>query len=527
MSGTSPTIPTATASSGASLLGGAKGIIVIIAAVVVVASGVGVGIWKFAFPDPKLQVVQRNVTYTFPAGVGKKTLIASCLSNETLLSGGFSLPGGYVTLSDKLPGAQAWQVDGATTDGATTMTAYATCINGKLDTYFLNYQESQYKQDTIALSPGGVGYQRSNNTEKFPGCPGGDLSTGVGFMLLSHKVGDTIPVPFRNTVPLSGSNTWYWELNPATTRLSSPYPPGAYTFAYVHTLCVKQLYNTVWQEKTFAAPAQAATTFSLGCPKDKLLVGGGYFFSDSHAEGSNNNDFYDGWLYASHSAPAAAGTPSGRVAKTWHVTAVNNEPGGNALLYNSIWWHQEKNSDGDVIGSAFYPDHVAHNSDDQVLYALRSPDTRKLTMRVLCATSTVSPTSPAKPLGPLPTIQAPVITPLPTATATPASTPTPRPTATAAAAPTPTLSVSPTQTTGFCVNGQWDNKLTITNTGDGTLTWSISSTLPSGISASPASGALGAGASQSVSLSGNAPVQQFQITFSSNGGSKTATIICQ
>lgn len=322
MSGSSPVTSSAASGGAKSLLGGAKGIAIGVSAAIVVVAGVGAGIWKFAFPDPTLQVIQRNVSYTFPAGAGAKSLIASCLSNETLVSGGFSLPGGYVTLSDKSPSAQAWQVDGATTDGATTMTAYALCINAKLTTYFLSYQPTQYRSYKITYNPSVGGIQSPDTTETFPGCPGGDLSSGVGFFLSSHVEGGTPPVPFRGSFPKNGANLWYWEMNP-TTSLSATWPQEAGTFAYVHTLCVKELYNTVWVEKTFAAPAKTTTSFSVSCPKDKLLVGGGYWFPDSHDVNRNNNDFYDGWLYASHSAPAAAGTPSGKLAKSWYVTAVN------------------------------------------------------------------------------------------------------------------------------------------------------------------------------------------------------------
>ena len=526
MSGPSPVTSSAASGGVKSLFGGAKGIAIAVSAAVVVVAGVGAGIWKFAFPDPTLQVVERNVSYVFPAGAGTKTLIAGCLSNETLVSGGFSLPGGYVTLSDKSPSAQAWQVDGATTVGATTITAYALCINAKLDTYFLGYQPTQCYPYKITLSSGGVGHQSPDNRETFPGCPGGDLSTGVGFMLSSHVEGGTPPAPFRGAIPKSKANLWIWEMNPATS-LAAILPPEAGTFAYIHTMCVKQLYNTVWLEKTFAASAKSTTTFTMSCPTDKLLVGGGYWFADSHDEFKNNNDFYDGWLYASHSAPPAAGIPSGKLAKAWYVTAVNNEVGGNKLLHDMIWWHNQLNPDGDVIGGSSYYGSVEFNPEDVPMYSLQSPDTRSLTMRILCSTSDATPTSPAKPIGVVPPMRPPIITPL--ATPIPTATATAGPSATMTPAAVPTLSVSPTQTTGFCANGQWDNKLTVKNTGGGTLSWHISSTLPTGVTASPGSGSLEHNTMKAVTLTGNAspPVQQFQVTFTSNGGAQTVTIICQ
>src|SRR5690348_355942 len=98
MSGPSPVTSSAASGGVKSLFGGAKGIAIAVSAAVVVVAGVGAGIWKFAFPNPTLQVVERNVSYVFPAGAGIKTLIAGCLSNETLVGGGFSLPGGYMRI---------------------------------------------------------------------------------------------------------------------------------------------------------------------------------------------------------------------------------------------------------------------------------------------------------------------------------------------------------------------------------------------------------------------------------------------
>lgn len=152
-------------------------------------------------------------------------------------------------------------------------------------------------------------------------------------------------------------------------------------------------------------------------------------------------------------------------------------------------------------------------------------------MGIICSTSTAKPTSLAKPIGVVPPMRPPIITPLATAitTATPSATVTAGPSATATPAATPKLSVAPSQTTGFCANGQWDNKLTVKNTGGGTLSWHISSTLPTGVTASPSSGSLEHNATKTVALSGNAspPVQQFQIKFTSNGGTQTVTILCQ
>jgi hypothetical protein len=118
--------------------------------------------------------------------------------------------------------------------------------------------------------------------------------------------------------------------------------------------------------------------------------------------------------------------------------------------------------------------------------------------------------------------------PAPNATPTPA----PQATVTATAKPTATqgpppakLSVTPTQTTEFCVNMTWPNKITIKNTGGQTLTWSIGG-LPSGVSAAPRNGSLSPGASVDVTLSGG-PASSFTFTVSSNGGSQNVAITCQ
>ncbi len=116
----------------------------------------------------------------------------------------------------------------------------------------------------------------------------------------------------------------------------------------------------------------------------------------------------------------------------------------------------------------------------------------------------------------------PVPNQVPTPTPQPTVQPTPTPTQ---GAPAPKLSVTPTQTTESCVNGIWPNKLTVKNSGGGTLTWHISSSLPSGISAAPTSGSLGPSASQDVTLSGNGG-PSFTITFTSNGGSQNVAINC-
>jgi hypothetical protein len=110
---------------------------------------------------------------------------------------------------------------------------------------------------------------------------------------------------------------------------------------------------------------------------------------------------------------------------------------------------------------------------------------------------------------------------------TPAKPPTPTPLpATPTQGPPPAqLSVSPMQTTEFCINKDWRNKITVKNVGGQTLTWHVSG-LPTGVSATPSSGSLSPGASTDIALSGQTGAG-FTFTISSNGGTQNVTITCQ
>ena len=90
--------------------------------------------------------------------------------------------------------------------------------------------------------------------------------------------------------------------------------------------------------------------------------------------------------------------------------------------------------------------------------------------------------------------------------------------------PPPQLSVNPRQTSANCLLGHYPT-LAVKNTGGGQLSWSAhtSDTL---VRAAPSSGALSAGQSRSVSLSGIHVGKTLTVTFSSNGGGATVTINC-
>jgi hypothetical protein len=95
-------------------------------------------------------------------------------------------------------------------------------------------------------------------------------------------------------------------------------------------------------------------------------------------------------------------------------------------------------------------------------------------------------------------------------------------------APTPRLAVSPNPVVEApCSGSPFPVPLTVTNTGGGTLNWSINaSTLPAGVLAVLASGSLDAGQSQQVTLNGGTANASFTVGFTSNGGDVTVSVTC-
>jgi hypothetical protein len=119
----------------------------------------------------------------------------------------------------------------------------------------------------------------------------------------------------------------------------------------------------------------------------------------------------------------------------------------------------------------------------------------------------------------------------PTPTSTPTPTPTvssnPTPTATRTPAPAPQLSVSPTGTI-YVTCGSLPLSyptVTVRNSGGGTLTWQASATNAQ-VTLSPASGSLGAGQSQTMTVSQTSGSAGTDIHVSSNGGGATVSFIC-
>ncbi len=126
--------------------------------------------------------------------------------------------------------------------------------------------------------------------------------------------------------------------------------------------------------------------------------------------------------------------------------------------------------------------------------------------------------------------------PTPVLTKVPAKTPTPKPAPTATPRPAPTatpkpagkalLKITPTQATGFCLNGQYP-PVTVSNAGNAPLQWSVSPSVA--ITVAPSQGSLAPGGSQAVQASGSPPqpVATVVLTFASNGGSGTVTFTCK
>ncbi len=179
---------------------------------------------------------------------------------------------------------------------------------------------------------------------------------------------------------------------------------------------------------------------------------------------------------------------------------------------------------------------VIQPTPTQAIQATATAHTRPTNTPIPRPTATPSPTAQPTPTWtPQPTATP---TPRPTATPTPqpTATPTPQPTATPVPQPTPTptqtpapqLAVSPNPLVEApCSGSPFPFPLTVTNTGGGTLIWSINTNaIPAGVQAVPASGSLDGGQSQQVSLSGDTADASFTVDFSSNGGDLSATVNC-
>jgi hypothetical protein len=115
---------------------------------------------------------------------------------------------------------------------------------------------------------------------------------------------------------------------------------------------------------------------------------------------------------------------------------------------------------------------------------------------------------------------APTTTPHPIIKPTP--TPTPRPTATPVKAAK--LVITPTATNAFCLNGQFPS-ITLKNSGDAALTWSVSADHQ--VNISPTHGTLNPGQTVQVSVSGSVAAQTVTLSFTSNGGNGQTVYTCK
>lgn len=96
-------------------------------------------------------------------------------------------------------------------------------------------------------------------------------------------------------------------------------------------------------------------------------------------------------------------------------------------------------------------------------------------------------------------------------------------------APDPKIAVTPNPVSAYCANGQWPNKLTVKNDGGGNLSWTVAQpTDTPNLLISPMNGLVAAGATQTVTLSGQvANMTSFVLPFAGNGGTADVTVQCQ
>ncbi|WP_330295855.1 hypothetical protein [Streptomyces sp. NBC_00503] len=422
---------------------GGKTVAMVAAGAVVVAGAAGAGVWWTSHgPDPVV-VVQRSTSVSVPAG-GEQLTVAGCLAHETALGGGYAIAGsGFATNSHFIGGA--WLASAFNPgDAPSTLTSYALCVNAKPEMQGnLDFQWPAYafldKSNKLA-GPGGI--HDATTEGPFAGTPTTTLATphcADGFTMVGAEFkADRVrparpvaPVPLDRLTPqaaipgpagagtstAAGASDFVARLNPGTelssrsfplkdstdvlrmTLLLAPQPPQANFAVGVRPVCVKlKSVSVVTSQVAVAAGGSAQAT--VGCPKNRLLLGGGFNFLAANEVGAleaPQRYFGDGWLFAGTDGPAVAGTPSGSRVKEWHVTGVNQQKGGG-LYHDSAWI---EHSDAETSTGNVYLDAQAHGGDDQQLRPSPVPDAQPMIASAVCATVDAKATSPSK--GPSPT----------------------------------------------------------------------------------------------------------------------------
>lgn len=420
---------------------GGKTAAVVAAGAVVVAGAAGAGVWWTSRGPEPVVVVQRSTSVSVPAGAERPT-VAGCLAHETALGGGYAIAGsGFATSSHFIGGA--WLASAFNPgDVPSTLTSYALCVNAKPEMQGnLDFQWPAYafldKSNKLA-GPGGIHDVTTEGpfagapttTRATPHCADGFTMVGAEFKADRVRPGRPVaPVPLDRLTPqaavpgpagapaAAGASDFAVRLNPGTelssrsfplkdstdvlrmTQLLAPQPPQANFAVGVRPVCVKlKSVSVVTAQVAVAAGGSAQAT--VACPKNRLLLGGGFTFPAANEEGAleaPQRYFGDGWLFAGTDGPAVAGTPSGSRVREWHVTGVNQQKAGG-LYHDSAW---VEHSDAETSTGNVYLDAQAHGGDDQMLRPSAIPDAQPMVASAVCATVDAKATSPAK--GPSPT----------------------------------------------------------------------------------------------------------------------------
>ncbi|MEU3777744.1 hypothetical protein AB0F11_32050 [Streptomyces sp. NPDC032472] len=469
-------------------LGGAAGTktaAVAAAGALAVSGAVGAGVWWATVdPGPRLAVVQRSQSVSVAPGSEQSTLVG-CQSHETPIGGGYAIDGAGFATSSYFLGDHWRAVAVNPGDAAATLTVYALCINARVERQSaldFKWQAPAFRdRDNKVTSMGDGTSIRDLTTEgpyayaahhpaAEPACAGGYTPVATEFLAGRTVQGKSaVPVPLEELRPLTAApgatpTQWQVSVNPGTalsdrpfhlprsedagreTRILDPQPPQANFAVGVRPVCVRVKSSaTATAEVAVAAGGRADA--AVRCPKDKLVVGGGFHFpAPNESEGAEapQRFFGDGFLYAAADAPAR-GEPTGTAVKAWHVTGVNQQKSGE-MYRNTVWL--EKSDRETLTGNAYFDNH-GHGADDQVLRGATMPAQQPVVATVVCASFDAEPTSPPKKaVAPLQPKVPPVVTASPSDSAvppgaSPSGSPNPGPTASPGQSASPGASATP------------------------------------------------------------------------------------
>ncbi|MBT2405634.1 MULTISPECIES: hypothetical protein [unclassified Streptomyces] len=437
---------------------GAKTAAVAAAGALAVTAAAGAGVWWLT-RAPELVVVQRSASVSVAAG-GAQVSVVGCLAHERALGGGYAISGtGFATSSHFIGGA--WLAAAFNPgDAPATLTAYALCINARPE--FQSGLEFAWRAHAFRdrlnkvtavgdgasihdLSTDGPYADAAGNAVSVPVCGGGYTLVGTEFRAGRILAGRAVaPVPLDGLTPVAAvpgatmTAPWRVSVNPGTelssrsfplprsedvvrkTRIEDPQPPQANFAVGVRPICVRTKAVSIAKVEVPVSAGGSADA-SVRCPKERLVVGGGFLFPAANEGGAAEAPqryFGDGWLFASADAPAA-GEPSGRKVREWHVTGVNQQKAG-ALYRNSVW---VEHSDRETLTGNGYFDSQPHSGDDQQLRTAAVPAVQPLIASAVCAVIDAEPTEPAKGASPTavvrPEVPPALVVPSPTGSAAP------------------------------------------------------------------------------------------------------------